>query len=636
MNKATKWYVAGLILLSAVFVQIILQRLPLQLDFSAQRNYTLSKGSKAILKKIEEPLILEYYFTSSNEQVPKALKDYGHRIEVFLKQYEHYSHGMIQLRVIDPKPDTKEEENAIRAGIRSTPLPNGDSFFMGLVAIQADHEETIDLFATDREALIEYDVSKLITQVQRMDSSRIGIISGLPIEGTQMPQISGMPPQGGGEPEWVFLSQLKEQFDITMIDAAADAIDPNLDLLLVLHPINLKPAMQYAIDQYLLSGKPVVMAVDPSSVQLKQSMGQQQMMMGANGMTASDLPDLFKKWGIDYNSREVIGDLKYAARVSSGMGQAVPYPVWMNTDHINPDVPAVSALQQMLLIESGSFSLAEGSKLELTPLIETSASAAPMAAMTLMYTAPEKILSGIQDEVTAGKAKQYTLAGIITGDFQTAFPDGKPVDEKATEDDDKAAPSEPAPATEDTSLKDGKGTLVFIADTDFLDDRFSVERINFLGNQMLRPLNDNLNFILNITEYLTGSKDLIALRGRGTASRPFKKVQELEMKAQMQYQEELDTINDQLTQVQTELKRIQGEQNSEGTLVASPELQKAIADYKEQEANAVARRREIRKHLREDIESLDRNLAMFNLLFIPLLLSIFGIRYFIRRSRSKR
>jgi len=160
--------------------------------------------------------------------------------------------------------------------------------------------------------------------------------------------------------------------------------------------------------------------------------------------------------------------------------------------------------------------------------------------------------------------------------------------------------------------------------------------MNFLGSEMLQPLNDNLNFVLNVTEFLSGSEDLIALRGRGTTRRPFEKVEQLEIRAQARYQSQLDAINERLSDVRSQLQQIQEQQSASGSLVASPELQDAIEKYQEEQANAIAERREIRKKLREDIEALDRNLAMFNLLFIPVILAAAGILFFMKRGRNTR
>ena len=55
---------------------------------------------------------------------------------------------------------------------------------------------------------------------------------------------------------------------------------------------------------------------------------------------------------------------------------------------------------------------------------------------------------------------------------------------------------------------------------------------------MVRPLNDNLTFLLNMTEYATGKETLTGIRSRGQLQRPFTRVLHLFEQAQARYREE--------------------------------------------------------------------------------------------------
>lgn len=643
MKTLSKFYPVLLILLSAVFALKILSHLPWQLDFTAQRSYTLSEGSKRILDQIESPIELRYYYSRSSEQAPTQLKNFGGRVEQLLQQYVRHAKGRIRLQVIDPKPDSTEEEAAIRAGVQGVQLAEGETFFMGLTASQAELESSIEIFTLQREPYLEYDISKLITDVQRVDRIRIGLLTGLPIEGSQLPPQLRMQQGMQGEPEWSVLSQLRQSYEVEpMAPGDSEAAFEGLDLLMVLHPKNLSETQQFAIDQFVLSGRPVLIAVDPVSVFEKQSNPSQQAMMGMGGMDySSDLPALLKSWGITYDASQVLGDLGFAARVSTGMGQAVPYPVWLQIDEMSSELPALAPLQQLLLTEVGSFSFdAQTPKtgLNWSPILRSSKNAAQMDAMSLNFSTPQQLLATVQQQLRENDSSPhsgYDIAGLLTGTFHTAFPDGRPEpDANPSENAEEGAEEEPSGQSEAEFLKQGEGTVVLIADSDWLTDRFSVERLNFLGSTLLRPLNDNLSLALNLVDQFAGSPDLIALRGRSPVNRSFHRVEQLEIEAQTRYQEQLEAVNQRLIGIQSEISRIQNQQQSEGMLIASEELKQAIADFREQEANAIAERREIRKRLREDIEALNRNLILINLLLVPGLLTVFGIRYFRRRSRA--
>jgi hypothetical protein len=84
------------------------------------------------------------------------------------------------------------------------------------------------------------------------------------------------------------------------------------------------------------------------------------------------------------------------------------------------------------------------------------------------------------------------------------------------------------------SLKEGTSAavIVVVADSDLLYDGYYVSQQNLLGFTISNIFNDNLNFMLNSCEMLTGNPALISIRSRGTFERPFTRVQELERRAQ--------------------------------------------------------------------------------------------------------
>jgi ABC-type uncharacterized transport system involved in gliding motility auxiliary subunit len=258
--------------------------------------------------------------------------------------------------------------------------------------------------------------------------------------------------------------------------------------------------------------------------------------------------------------------------------------------------------------------------------VQTSDQTGDIMATTLQMMSPDQIDRQI---LPSGKR---TLAALLTGKFKTAFPDGAPKDEaKKTE---EAPFPAAAPATE-ASLKESTGTstLFLVADTDWLLDDYSVRRMNFLGTQAAEPLNDNLAFGSNAVEFLAGSQDLISIRGKGNALRPFTVVAEMQVDAQKKYQQQLTALEARIGEVQSKLSELQGKRTDGGRLVATPEMQKAIDDFRKQEAVMNGERREIRRALREDIDALGNRLLVINLFATPLLIGGFGL-WFYRARRT--
>jgi ABC-type uncharacterized transport system involved in gliding motility auxiliary subunit len=622
MKPSARILAIALLFIGLVLVNYLASNLPWRADVTAAKVYTLSDGTRSLLSKIEEPITLDFYFSSGASGLPISFKNYGARVEEMLRQYQRAADGMLVLNVINPEPDTPEEEAATRAGIQPRVIPGtGEQVYFGLSATQADLQETIGGLAPDREQFLEYDLSQLIYSVQVLEKRRLGLISSLPLQAPptnpMMAQMGQRPP-----PDQFIIGEWERTFEIESIEPTATEIPGNLDVLVVVHPQGLSPELEYAIDQFLLGGSPVLLVLDPSSEHFKRQAGPQQMMMGGGAPNvSSNLPRLLSAYGIDYQPTDVIGDLLMGAQVNTGMGGIARFPHWLSlaAENFNAELMPTAQLNTMVLVETGRLAPVEGSELTFSPLIQTSPQAGSVSPMLLQFSQPQDIAREITPD------GPHTVAAMITGSFPTAFPDGRPLSENTD-----AEESLPSAA----SAKEGEGTLIVVADSDWLMDSYSVRRINFGGFQAADPLNDNLAFGTNVVEYLAGSQDLISIRSNGSAVHPFTVVREMEAAAQQRYQEQLEALETRLADVQSELSNLQTQVGENGLLVASPEIAAAIANFQAQEAEMRRERRDIRRALREDIDALETRLLLLNLFAAPVAIGVFGLWF--QRSRRRR
>ncbi len=636
MKFGSKTLAIVLLLVGLVLVNYLASSIPVRIDATAESIYSLSSGTKTMLGKIEEPVTLDLYFTANANGLPIRYKNYAARVEEMLRQYVRASRGKLTLNVIHPRADTPEEEKATAAGLTpQVAQQGGEPFFFGLVVTQADQQKNVPAFVPDREQFLEYDLSKLVHSVQQFDKRKLGLLTSLPLQGTnpqemQMMMMMRRQPQ----PSQMIMEELGQSFQIITVDATATELPANLDALMVAHPQNVSPKLQFAIDQFLLGGKPVFLAVDPASQHFKRQSNPQQQMMGQGPQNvSSDLPTLLTAYGIQYDPQKVVGDLENATQVQTGGGGVARYPIWLSlrgAEAFNQKSLPTAQLKSAMFIESGSISKKEGSTVTFTPLVETSAQAGEVASMMLQFAQPDDI----SKQITPSGKK--TVAAMVTGKFKSAFPDGAPKDDPKPDDPakkDAAKKEEPKPAGE--SLKESKtnSTLFVIADTDWLFDDYSVRKFNFFGQTAAQPFNDNLAFAANTIEFLGGSQDLISIRGKGSSLREFTIVRKMEAAAQKQYQAKLSELDTRLAEVQKKLTEVQGKKGEGNRLVATPEMAKAIEDYQKQQATMRGERREIRRALREDIDFLENKLLVINLLGTPLLVGAFGFWFY--RSRKK-
>jgi ABC-type uncharacterized transport system involved in gliding motility auxiliary subunit len=619
MSRTSKIIGALLLLVGLILVNYLASAIPYRYDATAEKIYTLSPGTRALLSKITEPTTLDLYFSSDASGQYVEYKNYAERVREMLRQYVRASGGKITLNVIDPEPDTPEEEKATAAGIEPQTLPSGGQFYFGLVATQADQQKVIGALNPEREQFLEYDVSELIYGVGQVDKKKLGLVTSLPLQGSP-----GMPMMGqqGTEGQYV-ISEWEDTYDIVPVDASATELPPGLDVLAVIHPENLTPKLQSSIDQFLLSGKPVFLAVDPSSAYFKHQGGQDAMMGGPQPNVSSDLPLLLGAWGISYDPQSVVGDLDNAREVVLPDHSTMRYPVWLDLTAANFNSTALPTAQlgSALFIEAGSVSLKAGSNLTFTPLIETSANSGTIAAASLQFAQPEDVARQI---TPSGKK---TIAALVTGKFRTAFPDGPPEDAPTA----GAAPKAPPAGW----LKESKTSsiLIIVADTDWLFDDYSLHKYDFMGQAAAEPFNDNLSFAANSLDFLAGSRDLISIRGKGNSVRIFTVVKRMEVDAEEKYKEKLTALEAQINDVQAKLAELQGKKGDDGgKLLASPEATRAIEDFQKQESVMRAERRGIRLALRQGIDSLENRLLLINLLATPLLVCAFGLWFYRRRK----
>lgn len=637
MKLGSKSLAIALLFVGLVLVNYLASSFPARADLTAESIYSLSPGTKAMLSKIEEPVTIDLYFSKDASGLPIAYKNYAVRVQEMLRQYVRAGRGKLTLNIVNPRADTPEEERATAAGLTpQVAQTGGEQFFFGLVVIQADQQKTIPAFTPQREQFLEYDLSKLIFGVQQLDKPKLGLLTSLPLQGAspqemQMAMMMRRPPQAGQfiADEW------KQSFELVTVEPTATALPEKLDALAVIHPENVSPKLQFAIDQFLLAGKPVFLCVDPSSQYFKRQSNPQQMMMGGGAQNvSSDLPTLLGAWGLAYDAQNVVGDAENATQVQTQGGGIARYPIWLNLrrDNFSAKSLATAQLSSMLFIEAGSVALKPGTALTFTPLVETSAQAGELPSATLQFAQPDDVAAKL---VPSGKK---VVAAMVTGKFKSAFPNGEPADEKSA--DKKDDPTNPPPATHNPSpitshLSESKtsSTLLLVADTDWLFDDYSIRKFNFFGQTAAEPFNDNLAFAANSVDFLAGSQDLVSIRGKGSSIRPFDVVRRMEVEAQKKYQEKLTGLDARLQSVQTKLSELQGKKGEGNRLVASPEVTKAIEDFQKQSAKMKSERREIRRALREDVDALENRLLIVNLLASPLLVGAFGVWFY--RNRRK-
>ena len=623
VSWSTTWGSVVLLLICLVVVNIMAYFIPLRFDLTEERLYTISEGSRKILDSLKDPVRINFYYSRSNSELPPNFKIYAQRVQELLEEYETLSNSKVVLEVLDPKPDTEEEEWAQKYGIKHITLPSGNTVYFGAVVSMLDQEMLLPYFDQRREKFLEYDISQSIQKVSATSIPKVGLLSVLNLQGGRS-MIPGQPPAE----KWVFLSELEKSVTVENLTLTTEEIPDDISLLIIIHPRGFSPRLQYAIDQYVLRGGRLAVMLDPNA---RIDMASPANQFGQQPQLASDLPKLLKKWGVEYDATKVVGDHLHATQVNTGQG-VMSFPMWMTfrSGSLDKEHPITAQLENLLFVEAGSFKKAADSNTEFTPLLSLSSKSGLIDAFQLRFVAPDQLS---RDMEVDGEAK--AVVGITAGVFASAFPDGQPVKEKK-----EGEESEEETPLKHTHLKKAavRNSILLFSDVDFLSDQFSVQKLNFLGQVIIQPTNDNLNLMLNAAEHLSGNEALMSIRSRGRFSRPFIRLLEMQQQAQQRHQNEEKLLLSQLNEVQQRLNSLLESAGDQGQkkVILPTEVQVEIQKFREEERQARRKLREVRKILRQDIEKLGQGLLLLNMLAVPLIVGIIGVVVYHYRTRLRR
>ena len=636
MKKVETWLfpVAGVVavLVILIAVNVLGNFLKVRSDLTQNKIYTLSPGTKRILDKLDTPVEIRFYYSKDNSSMPVPLRTYAQEVEDLLSEYQQAGHGKIQVVKLDPKPDSDAEDSARLDGVQGqTAAANltGDKIYLGLAVSCLDAKTAISFLSPDRETLLEYDISRAISSVVNPKKAVIGVMSDLPVLGRAANPMMMMQRQRGSDP-WVFVQELKENYTVREVPLTADKIDDDISVLLVDYPKGITESAQFAIDQFMLRGGKMVALLDPFSFVDSQLSGGQQAMMRGETYSAN-LDKLLKTWGLEFTADKIVADPNLATKIQrqAGSVDSDMTVLSVNGDTINKSDPLGASTTDLLLPFAGAFIGTPVGGLKEETLVSTTPQAGLIEATSVMLGA-----DAARKFYKPGNTP-LAMAVRLSGKFKTAFPDGKPA---------AAASPTPTPAASATPtsapLKEAtnEGVAVLIGDSDFAFDQIAGRQQQMLNQVVFTPTNGNLNLIESSVELLAGDSNLMSIRSRTSANRPFVLVDKMEAAAQDKYQSKIDELETGLTQARQKLSELQSAKQSDQKSVLSPEQQAEIKKFQENEAQIDRQLKQVRKELRQEIDSLQNWLKWLNIALMPVVVTCIGLglAFFKKRSRAAR
>src|SRR5262249_15872950 len=130
---------------------------------------------------------------------------YGARVREMLQTFAARSHGHVRFVEVNVKRFSDEEDNAAGAGIEPQQLSNGgDPLYFGLSGANAINDrQAIPFPNPQQEPFLEYQITRLIYQLENPDPTKVALLTSLPIDPARAAD-----PANGGHGGWTFAAEM--------------------------------------------------------------------------------------------------------------------------------------------------------------------------------------------------------------------------------------------------------------------------------------------------------------------------------------------------------------------------------------------------------------------------------------------
>lgn len=581
-------------------------------DFTANGLYTLSTSAKRVVQRLIEPVEIELVYSRVLGADFPAIRAHADRVRQLMAEIAAQSDGKVKLREVEPEAFSREEDRVAAAGLSPAPTRGGEPLYFGIIGRNTSADNiAIPFLAPERDALLEYELVRLISQLDDPAPPKVAVLSSLLAYQLH-------PTEQGSA---FILREGARAYEIVIVEEDFRALPDDTDVLLMVHPPAMDEWQSYVIDQFLLNKGAALIAIDPVS---RAAIVQQD-----GAPVASSLGPIAGLLGLT-EQPEAVADSTIALPVNVDIGGGrtmqvgqplfpAPPPALMSRD----DVITSDLSRPVNFGAPGRLTVQPPAGVTFGPLVSTSIEAALLpAGMAASDPGPRQVLEAYEPS-----GVQQVLAGRLAGPLRSTFA-GPPL--VADGDDPVLAElrrQEMARQPAFVADSQRNAQIILVADTDMFDDSF------FVHPQSGQPLADNAAFVLNALDNLGGDPALTELRSRAPAARPMARVDELREAARTRLfaeQERLETL------LKAAEARIGGlEARRAGGAASTPGELAEINEYRVQATEIRGQLRGVEREFRRDIDALESQLVFLNVWLPPILVGLAGIGVFLWRGRKR-
>ncbi|PKN82804.1 MAG: hypothetical protein CVU46_17800 [Chloroflexi bacterium HGW-Chloroflexi-8] len=312
--------------------------------------------------------------------------------------------------------------------------------------------------------------------------------------------------------------KIEENYEIKDIDLSTGYIPDNIDVFVLIAPESLTEVEQFAVDQYLMRGGSVIMALSPYKLDLDQINSYLKLTPIDNGMVP-----LLESYGITL-SKELVMDEQNApfpVLVNRNVGgtqvqeiQAIQYPYFIDVrqNGMDKENMIVSDLATVSMNWASGITLdADKNKDRKTTILLSSSPNSWLTSNTSIQ--PDYTTYPQTGFETGTELSSYPLAVLVEGKFNSFFSD-KVIPSKVKTNEDGTTTTE-AVASSTIKQSSDQARLIVFGSSGFIDDVPLQLSANLTQDYYL----NNLLLMQNAVDWSVEDTDLLSIRSRGRATR---------------------------------------------------------------------------------------------------------------------
>jgi gliding-associated putative ABC transporter substrate-binding component GldG len=338
-------------------VNLLAEQFFFRLDLTENRQYTLSKATRDILKGLDDPITVKAYFS---KDIPAQLIKTRNDFREMLVEYGKISGGMVVYEFISPSEDDKTETEAMQNGIqpvminvREKDQMKQQRAYMGAVLSLGERKEIIPVVQPG--LAMEYTLSTAIKKLAVTNKPVIGFLTG----------------QGEASKNHLVqaidaLSVLYEVEDVRITDTTG--IPSYLKTMAIVSPTDSLPPVVFSeLDRFLARGGNLYVAMNRVNGDLQNGYG---------SAVTTGLESWLRGKGVNVNQNFIIDQHCINATMQQQIGNAIqlssiaiPYIPRINrfADH-----PVTQGLEEVILPFASTMDYTGDSTLTYTPLLFSS------------------------------------------------------------------------------------------------------------------------------------------------------------------------------------------------------------------------------------------------------------------------